>query len=113
MSVRHVATPDLEALQSVRISDKPIWMRIKDPNSERRHVSFHSHRILQLYISNGCQIQHLICYFALRKYGKALQQLMHSPRGIFVALGALSVLHLGTPIGSLKDTLVNNLPIEH
>ena len=49
VSVRHVAIPDLEALQSVRISDKRIWMRIKDPNSERRHVSFHSHRILQLY----------------------------------------------------------------
>ena len=49
VSVRHVATPDLEALRSVRVSDKRIWMRIKDPNSERRHVSIHSHRILQLY----------------------------------------------------------------
>ena len=49
VSVRHIATPDLDALQTVRISDKRIWMRIKDPNSERRHVSIQSNRILQLY----------------------------------------------------------------
>ena len=49
VSVRRIATPDLDALQTVRISDKRISMRIKDPNSERRRVSTQSHRILQLY----------------------------------------------------------------
>ena len=49
VSVRHIATPDMDVLQTVRISEKRIWMRIKDPNSERRHVSIQSHRILQLY----------------------------------------------------------------
>ena len=36
------------SIDPVRISDKRIWMRIKDPNSERRHVSTQPHRILQL-----------------------------------------------------------------
>ena len=108
MSVRHVATPDLEALQSVRISDKRIWMRIKDPHSERRHVSIHSHRILQLHkqwLSNSAP------YMLLRpkKVWQDLQQPMHLLQGIFVALGALFVHHPGKPTGSLKDTLVNNL----
>ena len=49
VSVRHTATPDLDSLQKVRISDKRIWMRIKDPNSDRRHVSMESQRILQLF----------------------------------------------------------------
>ena len=49
VSVRHTPTPDLDTLQQVRISDKRIWMRIKDPNSERRHVSVQSQRILQLF----------------------------------------------------------------
>ena len=49
VSVRHIDIPDLDALKTIRISDKRIWMRIKDPNSERRHVSSQSNRILQLY----------------------------------------------------------------
>ena len=108
VSVRHVATPYLDALQTVHISDKRIWMRIKDPNSERRHVSIQSHRILQLYkkwLSNSAP------YMLLSEKGMARtwQQQMHSLQVIFVALGALFVHHPGKPIGSLKDTAGNSL----
>ena len=51
VSVRHQDVMRLSDLQSLRLSDKRIWMRIRDPNSNRRHISESSHRIMDLFES--------------------------------------------------------------
>ena len=66
VSVRHVATPDLDALQTVHKSDKRIWMRIRIPT--QKDVTSAFNRLASCNsINNGCPIQHLICYFDLKK----------------------------------------------
>ena len=48
--VKHVATPDLEALQSIRISDKRIWMRISSKVTRKNQSPVWKHwRRLQSY----------------------------------------------------------------
>ena len=49
MSVRHQGVSCLADLQSLRLSDKRIWMRIKDPHSKRRTLSEASLRILEIF----------------------------------------------------------------
>ena len=49
MSVRHQGVSCLADLQSLRLSEKRIWMRIKDPHSKRRTLSEASLRILEIF----------------------------------------------------------------
>ena len=49
ISVKHQPVSTLEDVRALRLSDRRIWMRIRDPNSSRRHVSSDSHRILSLF----------------------------------------------------------------
>ena len=51
LSVRHQSVSSLSDLQALRLSDKRIWMRIRDPQSSRRHISEASLRILGLFES--------------------------------------------------------------
>ncbi len=51
ISVRHQDVNQLSDLQSLRLPDKRIWMRIRDPNSNRRHISESSYRIMELFES--------------------------------------------------------------
>ena len=51
LAVRHQDVAHPSDLQSLRLSDKRIWMRIRDPNSHRRHLSESSTRILKLFES--------------------------------------------------------------
>ena len=51
LSVRHQSVSSLSDLQALRLSDKRIWMRIRDPQSNRRHISEASLRILGLFES--------------------------------------------------------------
>ena len=49
LSVRHQSVSRLSDLQALRLSDKRIWMRIRDPHSNRRRISEASLRILGLF----------------------------------------------------------------
>ena len=49
VAVRHQPVDCLADLHTLRLSDKRIWMRIRDPNSNRRHISEASFRILELF----------------------------------------------------------------
>ena len=49
IAVRHQNVSCLADLQSLRLSDKRIWMRIRDPNANRRHISESSLRIMELF----------------------------------------------------------------
>ena len=49
LSVRHQSVSQISDLHALRLSDKRIWMRIRDPHSNRRHVSEASLRILGLF----------------------------------------------------------------
>ena len=49
LSVRHQSVSSISDLQALRLSDKRIWMRIRDPQSNRRHISEASLRILGLF----------------------------------------------------------------
>ena len=51
ISVRHQEVAQPSDLQSLRLSDKRIWMRIRDPHSNRRNLSESSMRILHLFAS--------------------------------------------------------------
>ena len=55
LSVRHQSVSKLSDLQSLRLSDKRIWMRIRDPHSNRRHISEASLRILGLLFETWLQ----------------------------------------------------------
>lgn len=50
IQVRHKTVQSKADLQSCLLSDKRIWLRIRDPNSSRRKLSSDSHRILQMYL---------------------------------------------------------------
>ena len=84
VSVRHIATPDLDQFASqtnVFGCGSKIQIRKDVMLAFTRTVSCNS-------INNGCPIQHLICYLDRNKCGKDLQQPTHSLQGIFVALGS-------------------------
>ena len=49
LSVRHQSVSHISDLHALRLSDKRIWMRIRDPHSSRRHISESSLRILGLF----------------------------------------------------------------
>lgn len=51
IAVRHQEVKTLADLHTLRLSDKRIWMHIRDPNSHRRKVSASSLRILDLFES--------------------------------------------------------------
>ena len=50
VSVRHQTIKSKEDLQNLRIPHKRIWMRIRDPSSDKRHLSSHSARILKMFV---------------------------------------------------------------
>ena len=50
IQVRHKSVHSKSDLQSCMLSDKRIWLRIRDPNSSRRKLSADSHRVLQMYL---------------------------------------------------------------
>ena len=54
VSVRHQSLETLQDLSRVRITDKRIWMRIRDPASTKRHVSVKSCRVLKLDACSDC-----------------------------------------------------------
>lgn len=49
LSVRHQTINNLQDLNAVRLSEKRIWMRIRDPQSSRRKISTSSMRIFELF----------------------------------------------------------------
>ena len=49
IQVRHQPVKSKSDLISCSLSDKRIWLRIRDPNSSKRKLSQSSHRILNLY----------------------------------------------------------------
>ncbi len=51
MSACHQDLASLDDLSKVRITDKRIWMRIKDPTSEKRILSVSSKRILHILLT--------------------------------------------------------------
>ena len=51
MSARHQDLTTLDDLLKVRITDKRIWMRIKDPTSDKRILSVSSKRILHILLT--------------------------------------------------------------
>ncbi len=50
VSVRHQTVTTKQDLQNLRICHRRIWMRIRDPSSDKRHLTTNSVRILNLYI---------------------------------------------------------------
>ena len=51
IQVRHKTVQTKADLQTCLLSDKRIWLRIRDPNSTKRKISSDSHRILKMYIT--------------------------------------------------------------
>ena len=49
ISVKHQPVTTLDDVRKLHLSDRRIWMRIRDPNSSRRHISTDSHRIITLF----------------------------------------------------------------
>ena len=49
ISVKHQPVSTLDDVRRLRLSDRRIWMRIRDPNSSRRQVSADSLRILTMF----------------------------------------------------------------
>ena len=53
ISVKHQPVTTLDDVRKLHLSDRRIWMRIRDPNSSRRHISTDSHRIITLFSGWG------------------------------------------------------------
>ena len=51
VSARHQELTSLDDLSKVRITDKRLWMRIKDPTSDKRILSVSSKRILNILLT--------------------------------------------------------------
>ena len=51
IQVRHKSVKSKADLQSCLLSDKRIWLRVRDPNSSKRKLSADSHRILLMYLN--------------------------------------------------------------
>ena len=56
IQVRHQPVKTKQDLMTCALSDKRVWLRIRDPNSSKRKLSQSSIRILQMYLK---WIQHL------------------------------------------------------
>ncbi len=63
VSARHQELNSLDDLSTVRISDKRVWMRIKDPTSDKRILSVSSKRILNIFLT---WLNHVSPYVLLR-----------------------------------------------
>ena len=63
ISARHQELKSLDDLSKVRITDKRIWMRIKDPTSDKRILSVSSKRILNILLT---WLNHVSPYVLLR-----------------------------------------------
>ena len=63
MSARHQELTSLDDLSKVRITDKRLWMRIKDPTSDKRILSVSSKRILNILLT---WLNHVSPYVLLR-----------------------------------------------
>ena len=59
ISVRHQTVASLEDLSKLRLSDRRIWMRIRDPNSNKRTLSSDTIRMVSLYQSWFLHLQPL------------------------------------------------------
>ena len=59
ISVRHQSVASLEDLSRLRLSDRCIWMRIRDPNSNKRTLSSDTMRMVSLYQSWFLHLQPL------------------------------------------------------
>ena len=49
VSVRHQTVNNMEDVRNLRLSEKCIWLRVRDPTSSRRSLSESSKRILHLF----------------------------------------------------------------
>ena len=63
ISARHQELTSLDDLSKVRITDKRLWMRIKDPTSDKRILSVSSKRILNILLT---WLNHVSPYVLLR-----------------------------------------------
>ena len=59
ISVRHQPVESLDDLSKLRLSDRRIWMRIRDPNSNKRNLSSDTIRMISLYQSWFSHLQPL------------------------------------------------------
>eukprot|EP00438_Fugacium_kawagutii_P005241 Skav220659 [mRNA] locus=scaffold2604:21832:27884:+ [translate_table: standard] len=62
IQVRHQSVDSKQDLQRVFLSDRRVWLRIRDPKSTKRKLSSDSHRILNLYRN---WLQHCSPYFSM------------------------------------------------
>ena len=84
VSVKHQEVKSLEDLSLVRTSDKRVWMRIKDPTSDKRILSVSSKRILHIYLM---WLSHTSPYVLLR------------PKPLWTGLAAADAYAQGTSCG--------------
>ena len=102
VSVRHQDVASKSDLQNIRISDRRIWMRIRDPGTDKRILTKNSLRILALYqhwLEHSSPLvplrpRPLWCGFAAADAFANVQ--------MFVALEALSERHAINVSGFLK-----------
>ena len=50
ISVRHTPVQTLQEVESVRLTDRRLWLRIINPRSQHRKLSVHSRRVLKLWL---------------------------------------------------------------
>ena len=50
VSVRHTPVQNLQEVESVRLTDRRLWLRIINPKSQQRKLSVHSRRVLKLWL---------------------------------------------------------------
>ena len=50
VSVRHTPVQTLQKVESVRLTDRRLWLRIINPKSQQRKLSVHSRRVLKLWL---------------------------------------------------------------
>ena len=50
VSVRHSPVQTLHDVESVRLTDRRLWLRILNPKSQQRKLSMHSRRVLKLWL---------------------------------------------------------------
>ena len=50
ISIRHHSVQTLQEVESVRLTDRRLWLRIVNPNSQQRKLSTHSRRVLKLWL---------------------------------------------------------------
>ena len=50
VSVRHTPVQTLQEVESVRLTDRRLWLRIINPKAQQRKLSVHSRRVLKLWL---------------------------------------------------------------